>query len=55
MKKNVLITGVNGFIGSHFAERNSKKYNLYTELLKDNKEKIKGVKYLKIKNFDNTN
>ena len=52
MKKNVLITGINGFIGSHFAERNFKKYNLYG-IVKKNKKKIKGVKYLKIKNFDN--
>ncbi len=50
MKKNILITGVNGFIGSNFAKKNSKKYNLYG-IVKDNKRKIKGVKYLKIKNF----
>ena len=29
MKKNILITGINGFIGSHFAKQNYKKYNLY--------------------------
>ena len=50
MKKNILITGINGFIGSHFAEKNFKKYNLYG-IVKNNKKKIKGVKYLKIKNF----
>lgn len=51
MKKNILITGVNGFIGSNFAEKNFKKYNLYG-VVKKNKKKIKGVKYLNIKNFN---
>tara|TARA_B100000965_G_scaffold395565_1_gene409265 strand:- start:1019 stop:1882 length:864 start_codon:yes stop_codon:yes gene_type:complete len=50
MKKNILITGVNGFIGSHFTEKNFKKYNLYG-IVKKNKKKMKGIKYLKIKNF----
>ena len=51
MKKNILITGANGFIGSNFAEKNFKKYNLYG-VVKKNKKKIKGVKYLNIKNFN---
>ena len=50
MKKNILITGVNGFIGSHFSKQNYKKYNLYG-IVKKNKKKLKGVKYIKIKNF----
>ena len=50
MKKIILITGINGFIGSHFVKKNYKKYNLYGVMNK-NKKKIKGVKYIKIKNF----
>ncbi len=50
MKKNILVTGINGFIGSHFAQKNFKKFNLYG-IVRNDKKKIKGVKYLKIKNF----
>lgn len=50
MKKTILISGANGFIGTHFIKRNYKKYNFYG-LINKNKKKIKGVKYIKIKNF----
>jgi len=50
MKKIILISGANGFIGSHFIKKKYKKYDFYG-LINKNKKKIKGVKYIKIKNF----
>ena len=50
MKKKILISGANGFIGSHFIKKKNKKYDFYG-LINKNKKKIKGVKYIKIKNF----
>ena len=50
MKKTILISGANGFIGSHFIKRNYKKYNFYG-LINKNKKKLKELNISKLKTF----